>query len=67
MDLPSVSLSVLLRAGREKVAKKLMPFVVVQQINPVRLKAPREIFKPGSLRDIHQLLKFSGPQSLKVT
>lgn len=37
------SLSVLLRAGWEK-EKKLTPFVVVQQINPVRLKAPQEIF-----------------------
>ncbi len=30
----------------------LMPFVIVQEINPKHLTAPRDVYKPGSVHDI---------------
>lgn len=47
-------LRVLAHTGGDQLAKELhlMPFVIVQEINPRHLKAPQDIYKPGSVHDI---------------
>lgn len=44
-----------------------MPFVIVQAINPKLLKAPQDVYKPGSVHDIPLLLKNSGAQRVRLT
>lgn len=44
-----------------------MPFVIAQAINPKLLKAPQDVYEPGSVYDIPLLLKNSGPQQVRLT
>lgn len=55
------------RRGQLAYGLHLMPFVIAQAINPKLLKAPQDVYKPGSVYDIPLLLKNSGPQQIRLT